>query len=77
MLEYHFNLHHHIINIDFDALAQLRLEHSRHHPLINRPCVLQTERHYLVVIIPSRYHEGCFLLILQGYWYLMIALEGI
>ena len=62
MLGHHFTLHHHIINIDFDALAELRLEHSRHHPLISGSCVLQTERHYLVMVVPS----SCLLLILQG-----------
>ena len=62
MLGYHFTLHHHIINIDFNALAQLQLEHSRHHPLISGPYVLQTEQHYLVMVVPS----SCLLLILQG-----------
>ena len=66
MLRHHFTLLHHIINIDFDALAQLWLEHSRHHPLISGPCILQTEWHYLIVVVPSRCHEGYLLLILQG-----------
>ena len=66
MLGHHFTHHHHIINIDFDALVQLQLEHSHHHPLISGPYVLQAERHYLVVVVPSRCHEGCLLLILQG-----------
>ena len=64
MLEHHFAHHHHIINIDFDALVQLQLEHSRHHPLINGPYVLQAKWHYLVVVVPSRLHKGCLLLIL-------------
>ena len=58
--------HLHIINIDFNALAYLWLEHSRHHPLISGPYVLQAKQHYFVVVVPSRRHKGCLLLILQG-----------
>ena len=69
--------YHHIINIDFNVLAQLWFEHSRHHPLIGGTCVLQAKRHYFVVVVPSMCHKGCLLLILQGQWYLMIDLKGI
>ena len=66
MLGHHLTFYHHIINIDFDALAQLWLEHSCHHPLISGPCILQAKWHYLVVVVPSRRHKDCLLLILQG-----------
>ena len=77
MLGHHLTLYHHIINIDFDAFAQLCLEHPQNHPLISGPYVLQAKRHYLVVVVPNRCHKGCFLMILQGKWYLIIALKGI
>ena len=77
VLGHHLTLYHHIINIDFDAFAQLCLEHPQNHPLISGPYVLQAKQHYLVVVVPNRCHKGCFLMILQGKWYLIIALKGI
>ena len=40
VFRHHLTLHHHIIDVDFDVLAQLLFEHSHHHPLIGGTCVL-------------------------------------
>ena len=60
MLGHYLALYNHIINIDFNALAQLWLEHSSHHPLISRPCIFQTKGHHFVVIISSRSNKSFF-----------------
>ena len=52
------------ICIDFNALNQLRLEHSDHHPLISRPCVFQTKRHHLVIVVSNRSDKSCLFLII-------------
>ena len=45
MLGYHLTLHHHVIYVDFNVLAQLWFKHShRHHPLIGRPCVFHVSQ---------------------------------
>ena len=53
MLRHHLTFHHHIIYIDLNALTQLRLEHSGHHLLIGRPCVFQTKRHHLIMVVSN------------------------
>ena len=65
MLEHYLALYNHIINIDFNALAQLWFEHFSHHPLISKPCVFQTKGHHFVVIISSGSNKRCLFLIIQ------------
>ena len=77
MFGHHLTLYHHIIYINLNILAQLWLKHLSHHSLIGRPCILQTKRYHLVVVISSRSDKNCLLLITQGQWYLMVSLEGI
>ena len=66
MLGHHLTLHHHIIYINLNILAQLWLKHSSHHPLIDGPYILQTKRHHVVVIISSRSDKSCLLLITKS-----------
>ena len=49
MLEHHLTLHHHIVYINLNTLAQLWFKHSSHHLLIGKPCIFQTKGHYFVV----------------------------
>ena len=77
MLEHYLAFYNHIINIDFNTLAQLWFEHFSHHSLISRPCIFQTKRHHLVVIISSGSNKSCLFLIVQRQWYLVISLKGI
>ena len=59
MLRHHFTLHHHILYIDLNILAQLWFKHSNYHPLIGRPYVFQTKRHHFVVVISNRSDKSC------------------
>ena len=77
MLQNHLTFHHHIIYVDFNVLLQLRLKHPCHHSLICESCILQTEWHYFVMVVPDRGNKSNLLLIDQGQKYLMITLEGI
>ena len=52
MLGHHLALHDHIVNVNFDILAKLRLKHSSYHLLVGRPSIFQSKRHYSVMIIP-------------------------
>ena len=62
MLGYYLALHHHIINVDLNILAKLGFKHSSHHSLVGRSCILQSKRHYLIMIIPrERYKRSLFL----------------
>ena len=82
----HLTFHHHIIYINLIIFAQLWLEYLGHHPLIDRPYILQSDdrpyilqskRHHLVVVISSRINKSCLLLITQSQWYLMVPLKSI
>ena len=66
MLRHHLALHHPVVYIDFNTLAQLWFKHSRHHPLIGRPCVFQTKMHHFVVIVSNGSDKSCLFLIVQG-----------
>ena len=55
MLGLHFTLYHHIIYIHLNIVAQLRIKHPGHHPLVSGPCILQSKGHYFVVVISN----GC------------------
>ena len=63
MLSYYFTLHNHVVSIRFYVFPELRLKHSGHHPLISRLNILQTKRHYSVVIISNKGQEGSLLLV--------------
>ena len=77
MLRNHLTFHHHIIYINLDIFPQLRLEHPCHHSLICGSCILQTEWHHFVMVVPDRGNKSSLLLIVQGQRYLLITLEGI
>ena len=77
MLGHYLTLHHHVIYIHLNILTHLCFEHLGHHPLIRRSSVFQTERHYLVMVIPNRGDKRRFLLIVKDQWYLMVSLESI
>ena len=51
MLGHHPALHHHVIYIDFNILAQLRFKYLSYHPLIGGFCIFQAEGHYLIVVV--------------------------
>ena len=63
ILRLYFSLYHHIVYVDLNIFAQLRFKYLGHHPLISRPCILQSKRHHFVMIIPSRHNESSFLLL--------------
>ena len=77
MLGHYLALYNHIINIDFNAPAQLWFEYFSHHPLISRPYIFQTKGHHFVVIVSSGSNKSCLFLIVQCQWYLVISLKGI
>ena len=62
MLGHHFTLYYYVVYVDFNTLAQLWLKHSSHHPLVGRPCILQTARHHFIVVVSNRSHECRILL---------------
>ena len=74
---HHFTFHNHIIDINFNTPTQLRFKHFRHHALVGRSSVFQTERHHLVMVVPNWGHESSLFLIVGGQRYLVIPLEGI
>ena len=77
MLGHYLALYNHIINIDFNAHAQLWFEHFSYHPLISKPCIFQTKWHHFVMIVSNRSNKSCVFLIVLCQWYLMISLKGI
>ena len=77
MLGHHLTLPPYIIYINLNVLAQLWLKHPSHHPLIGRPCILQSKKHHLVVVISNGSEKNCLFLIIQSQWYLVVSLEGI
>ena len=66
MLEHQLALHHHVVYIDFNTLTQLWFKHSRHHPLIGRPCVFQPKGHHFVVVVFNGSDKSCLFLIVRG-----------
>ena len=66
MLGHHLALHNHIVIVNFDIFAMLRFKHSSHHLLVGRSSILQSKRHYLVMVILSGRHKSCFFLVSQG-----------
>ena len=66
VLRFQLTLDHHVVYIDFNILAQLWLKHFSHHPLIGRPCIFQSKRHHLVMVVSNRSYKSDFLLIFQG-----------
>ena len=64
VLKHHLALHHHVIYIDLNTLAQLRLKHLSHHPLIGRSCIFHAKGHYFVMVVSSGSDKGYFLLII-------------
>ena len=77
MLGYYLTLYNHIINIDFNASAQLWFKHFSHYPLISKPCIFQIKGHHFVMIVFSGSNKSCLFLIVQYQWYLVISLKGI
>ena len=66
MLRFQLTLDQYVIYIYFNILAQLWFKHPSHHPLIDRSCIFQSKRHYLVMVVSNRSDKTCFLLIFQG-----------
>ena len=64
VLGHHLTLYNHVIYINFNALTQLQLEHSSHHPLIGRPCNFQTKRHHLVMVVSNGSDKSCLFLVI-------------
>ena len=77
MLGHHLPLYHHIVYVDLNILAQLWFKHFGHHPLIGRTRILQTKRHYLVVVISYRGDKSCLFLIIQSQRYLVVSLKNV
>ena len=63
MLRCHLSLHHHVVYIYLNSLAQLWFKHPRHHHLVSGSRIFQAEGHYFVIVISSGVDEGCLLLI--------------
>ena len=59
MFGHHLTLHHHIIYIDLNTLAQLWFKHPSHHPLVGSPYILQAKGDHLVMVISNRSDKGC------------------
>ena len=66
MLGNHLTFHYHVIYIDFNAFAQLRLKHPSHHPLVGGPCIFQTKRHHLVMVVSNGSDKSCLFLVVYG-----------
>ena len=77
VLRHYLTLYHHVIYIDFNALTQLRLKHSGHHSLVGGPCVFQTKRHHLIMIVSNESDKSGLFLVVYNQWYLMISLKGV
>ena len=77
MLRNHLTFHYHIIYVNLDVFPQLQLEHPCHHSLICGSCILQTEWHHFVMVVPDRGNKSSLLLIVQSQRYLVITLESI
>ena len=69
MLRHHLTLYHHVIYIDLNALTQLWLKHSGHHSLVGGPCVFQTKRHHLIMVVSNGSDKSCLFLVVCGKWY--------
>ena len=63
MLEHHFALYNHVIDVNFNVLAQQWLEHFSYHPLVGWSCIIQAKRHHFVVIVSNWGNESCLFLI--------------
>ena len=77
MLRNHLTFHYHIIYVNLDVFLQLSLERPYHHYLICGSCILQTEQHHFVMVVPDRCNKSSLLLIVQSQRYLVITLKGI
>ena len=64
MLRHHIALHHYVIYIDLNILAQLGFKHLGHHPLIGGSHIFQAKGHHLVMVVSSGGNKGCLLLII-------------
>ena len=64
VLGFHLTLYYHIIYVDLNIFAQLRLEYPGHHSLISRPCILQPKGHHFIMIIPRGRNERSLILII-------------
>ena len=62
----HLTLHHHVVYIDLNSLAQLWFKHPHHLPLIGESRIFQAKGHYFIMVISSRSDEGYLLLVVQA-----------
>ena len=70
-------LHQHIVYVDFYIPPNLWTKHVVNQPLICCPCILQTERHYLITKQVLTGDKGRFFLIRLVYSYLVVPRESI
>ena len=77
MLSFVLTLHQHVIYIHFYILPNLWTKHVVNQPLICCTCVLQTERHHLIIEQGLTGDKGCFLLICLVHPYLIVSRESI
>ena len=66
MLSHYLTFRYHVINVDLNILAKLGFKHSSHHPLVSKPCILQSKRYHLIMIIPSGCYKSSILLVGQS-----------
>ena len=64
MFRHHLTLHHHVIYINLNILAQLGFKHLSHHPLIGESGIFQAKGHHLVMVVSCGSDKICLLLII-------------
>ena len=64
MFRHHLDLHHYVIYIDLNILAQLWFKHFSHHPLIGESRIFQAKWHHLVMVVSNGSDKSCLLLII-------------
>ena len=58
MVDFLLGLNDHVVHINFEHVTYFFSENFVHHSMIGSSRVLQTERHYVVVIVARLGHEG-------------------
>ena len=77
MVRFSYALYQHIINVHLHSLPDQMPEQTGHYPLVSCSCILQSKGHYSIVINSFGSNKGSLLLVGQGHWNLVVALEGI
>ena len=67
----------HVVHVYFEHVSYLVAEDFIHHSLVRRPCVFQTEEHYVVVVIARAGDESNAMLVAHCQLDLIIARVGV